>query len=245
MYHIWAWVGVGENVLGLPPSGKQLLRVGAAATPTANGLAPNVGSIKAAPVAMRRSPSASVFTPSASGMSTPTVEFELKSVSAPSAQLTLPTPPATPPPPALRRSSMWSNLVKSVLVFTFSGLFHDYSSLLLLLDALGRGDPVDPRHLISLAPFFILQPVAIALEAVLVPKYRRWKHSRGIRRHGEGPLHTLLERALGFAYVWIWLGWTAGWFVEGMARIGVWPVYEPWPAPFYISLWAPVWKAIM
>lgn len=140
---------------------------------------------------------------------------------------------------------MWANLLKSVLVFTFSGLFHDYSSLLLLLDALGRGESIDPSHLISLAPFFIIQPVAIAAEALLVPKYRAFKRARGIKRHGEGPLLTLLERTVGFAYVWVWLGWTAGWFVEGMARIGVWPVWQPWPMPFHISLFAPLWQAIM
>ncbi|KLT41265.1 hypothetical protein CC85DRAFT_236637, partial [Cutaneotrichosporon oleaginosum] len=173
MYQIWAWVGLGEGILRLPPSGKQLK----------------------------------------TWVSVPAAQL---------APLAPPTPPASPPPRAPRRAGLWANLVKSVLVFTFSGVFHDISSLVLLLDALGRGESIDPRHVISLAPFFIVQPIAIAAEALLVPRYRAIKRARGIPRHGEGALLTLAERTLGFAYVWVWLGWTAGWFVEGMARLGVW-----------------------
>jgi hypothetical protein len=140
---------------------------------------------------------------------------------------------------------MWTNLFKSTLVFTFSGLHHDLSSVLMLLDALGRGETINPRFVISLAPFFLVQPVAIAAEALLVPRYRAMKRKRGIQRHGEGPLLTLVERAVGFAYVWVWLGWTAHWFVEGMARIGVWPLYPTQPLAFHISPFMPLWKTIM
>jgi hypothetical protein len=194
---------------------------------------------------LRRKTPLDVPTPPASGSSTPTSEAVLMRVSAPTAELAPPTPPASPPPARQRRAGMWTNLFKSTLVFTFSGLHHDLSSVLMLLDALGRGETINPRFVISLAPFFLVQPVAIAAEALLVPRYRAMKRKRGIQRHGEGPLLTLVERAVGFAYVWVWLGWTAHWFVEGMARIGVWPLYPTQPLAFHISPFMPLWKTIM
>ncbi|BEJ14147.1 hypothetical protein CspHIS471_0313210 [Cutaneotrichosporon sp. HIS471] len=245
MYHIWAWVGLGEIVLGLPPSGLQLNR--RAVTRPSSDSAPTLGGS----TKLRIRPAPLDVTPPASGSSTPIIKFSPNGASAASdssAQLAPPTPPTSPspsPPPTTHRAGMWSNLIKSVLVFTFSGLYHDISSVLLLLDALGRRETINPRDVLSLSPFFLVQPIAIAAEVLLVPRYRAMKRAHGIQRHGEGPLLTLVERAAGFAYVWLWLGWSAGFFVEGMARLGVWPVWEATLLDWNASLFAPVWKVIM
>jgi hypothetical protein len=100
-----------------------------------------------------------------------------------------------------------------------------------MLDAVGRGETVRWRDLFSLSPFFVAQPVALAFEAVIKHRWRKFKHSRGFQ---PGSLITL-ERVVGFIWTWLWLGWTAGWFVEGMSRLGVW---RHWPGKTYMSaLW--------
>ncbi|BEI91095.1 uncharacterized protein CcaverHIS019_0311650 [Cutaneotrichosporon cavernicola] len=239
MYHIWAWVGLGEGVLGLPPSGLQLYR--RAVTQPSSDSAPTLGgSTKLRNGKLRNRPGPLDTTRPASGSSTP-IEFSPNGASAASdSSPQLAESPSPSPPP-----TAWSNLIKSVLVFTLSGLYHDISSVLLLLDALGRRETINARDVLSLSPFFLVQPIAIAAEAFLVPRFRAIKRARGIQRHDEGPLLTLVERAAGFAYVWLWLGWSAGFFVDGMARLGVWPVWEATLLGWNASLFVPLWKVIM
>lgn len=147
--------------------------------------------------------------------------------------------PLTPPhsgrsSPAIRatpRASLAVNLVKSFIVFGFSGLHHDWGSFTMMLDAVGRGETVQWLTLFSLSPFFLAQPLALAFEAVVKKRWRAFKHARG---WPPGPASTF-ECAIGFAWTWIWLGWTAGWFVQGMSRLGV---YRHWPDKTFVSaLW--------
>ncbi|BEI83310.1 hypothetical protein CcaverHIS002_0311780 [Cutaneotrichosporon cavernicola] len=226
-------------VLGLPPSGLQLYR--RAVTQPSSDSAPTLGgSTKLRNGKLRNRPGPLDTTRPASGSSTP-IEFSPNGASAASdSSPQLAESPSPSPPP-----TAWSNLIKSVLVFTLSGLYHDISSVLLLLDALGRRETINARDVLSLSPFFLVQPIAIAAEAFLVPRFRAIKRARGIQRHDEGPLLTLVERAAGFAYVWLWLGWSAGFFVDGMARLGVWPVWEATLLGWNASLFVPLWKVIM
>lgn len=236
MLHCWAWVGICETLLRLTPSGesvknprpkpkpksdhdvflrkaiKNSAKVQLSPTPPADDgeqLPPAFVTPVPSPP-----PSPSLLSPPDSGRNTPT-----------------PYQPDAPPP----RASVFANLFKSLVVFTFSGLHHDCGSVVMMLDAVGRGEEVRWRTLFSLSPFFIAQPVALAVEAVVKQRWRKYKKARGL-----APGLTLAERIVGFTWTWLVLGWTAGWFVQGMAGLHVWP---HWPGKtFYSALWW-VWGA--
>lgn len=133
-----------------------------------------------------------------------------------------------------RTSTVVSNLIKSGIVFACSALHHDYSSVLMMLDAIGRGEgaSLQPSMALSLAPFFCFQPLGIAAEAAVK---RVWRTQRA---RFKGRWLTTFERVIGFTWTWLWLGWTAQFFVEGMARLGVWRVF---PGYEYFTVLGGVW----
>jgi hypothetical protein len=237
MLHCWAWVGICETLLRLTPSGESVknprpkpksdseatmlrkvlknghaLKLKLPSTPPAeeNGNE-QLSSVVVSPLpSPLPSPRSSLLSPPDSGRSTPA-----------------PYQPDARPP----RASVFANLFKSLVVFTVSGLHHDWGSFVMLLDAVGRGEDVRWRTLFSLSPFFLAQPIALAIEAVVKQRWRSYK-----KAHGWAPAQlTLFERIVGFTWTWLVLGWTAGWFVQGMARLHVWPHYPG--KRFYSALW--------
>lgn len=154
-----------------------------------------------------------------------------------------PAMPLTPPDsgrssPAQRTKrqskvpSMVVNLAKSVIVFLLSGLHHDYASIVLLLDAIGRGDA--PFSAINLTPFFVVQPLALAAEAIFKHMWRAFKRRVGLK---ETPALREAERVVALVWMWVFLGWSAGWFVEGMSRIGVWRQFPNSKDRHYSAVW--------
>ena len=83
--------------------------------------------------------------------------------------------------------------------------------------------PLNLERVLALTPFFILQPFALVAEAVLKAQYRQWKSIVYPKWRTEGVPRYLLfmERLVGFALTWVWLGWSAGWFVEGLTKHGM------------------------
>lgn len=231
MLHCWAWVGVCEKLLGLTPSGESVsnprpkpvakpkdgAKVKTATAHVTNGSMP------------KTPPPEDVDRPVASP---PTNDITLPISPPDSGRSTPVSHPVSRPP----RASTLTNLFKSFVVFTFSGLHHDWGSLVLMLDAAGRGETVQWRTLFSLSPFFILQPVALAFEVVVKRQWRAFKHSQG---WPHAQLSTF-ERLVGFTWTWVWLGWSAGYFVQGMSTIGVW---QHGPGKTFVSAVAWVWGA--
>lgn len=116
-----------------------------------------------------------------------------------------------------------TNFVKSVIVFTITGLLHDVP---FLLTHLNETHPVLPKSIplsdwLVVTPFFVAQPFAIVIEAVIKRVYRRLKAARGIKLATEPDWLVTIERTVGFLAVWVWLGWSAKAYVSGMARLSV------------------------
>jgi hypothetical protein len=116
-----------------------------------------------------------------------------------------------------------SNFLKSLIVFTLSGLVHDCGTLTLVLLNTPRSQPLNLDRVLALTPFFVLQPFALVFEALLKAQYRKWKAARwpNWRTEGTRPHLLFTERLVGFTLTWIWLGWSAGWFVEGLTKHGM------------------------
>ncbi|KAI5477198.1 hypothetical protein MNV49_006642 [Pseudohyphozyma bogoriensis] len=118
---------------------------------------------------------------------------------------------------------LWVHPGLSLIVFCITGLLHEGGNL--SLDPLPTG--VHP-YIASLPPigsttmFFILQPFAVAVEALCKSAYRRWKFEKFKASGGKWDPKSLqtFERALGFALVWWWLGWSASWVVEEWSKRG-------------------------
>ena len=98
----------------------------------------------------------------------------------------------------LRLPSTLNNLIKSVLVFTLTGLHHDQSMYLILRWYNYPGSPwlaSTPKDAITpgpnpymkwtdgliTTPFFAVQPLALVVEAVVKRQWRAWK----VRNHPE------------------------------------------------------------
>jgi hypothetical protein len=118
-------------------------------------------------------------------------------------------------------------------VFTFSGLVHDCGILGLRLLYTPAHRVVDTRNMFRLTPFFALQPFALVGEAVLKKIYRAWKDKKGQRTPetaNDIPSWMIfLERAVGFTLTWVWLGWTAVYFVDGLTKEGMFSRAERHP----------------
>jgi hypothetical protein len=116
-----------------------------------------------------------------------------------------------------------SNFAKSLIVFTLSGLIHDCGTLSLILLNTPDHQPINLNGVFALTPFFVLQPFALVVEALLKAQYRRWKTRAYPTWKEKGTPENLvfLERLVGFVMTWVWLGWSASWFVEGLTKRGM------------------------
>ena len=186
--------GIGETILRLPPSG---------------------------PSVHPRTMDKSAIPPLSSESTTP--DSSVKNSPAPSGRTSpfhpMPSDKA-PPSRRLTTKSILSNTVKSFIVFTLSGLTHDIGTFNLIWAA--KGSNFEWREIFVLTPFFTVQPIAIVLEAVVKGLYRRTKRRVKPEWSKAQPgWLTFLERLLGFVWTWVFLGWSAKWFVDGMTKIGV------------------------
>ncbi|WVW86770.1 hypothetical protein I302_108824 [Kwoniella bestiolae CBS 10118] len=129
---------------------------------------------------------------------------------------------------------IFQNLIKSFITFLLSGLNHDIGSLALIIKNHPRSHPVYLNELFRLTPFFVLQPVGLAFEALIKHVYRSSK-KRYIQRGMEPNWLIFLERLVGFVWTWTWLGWSARYFVEGMVMLGAYR--RDGGRDLYWSLW--------
>jgi hypothetical protein len=134
------------------------------------------------------------------------------------------TSPANPLPQKHTSTGMQlANFTKSFMVFLVGGLLHDVGTWALFKNwdkEYGFWDCM------VLTPFFVLQPFALAFEAIFKKNYR------AIKRHyiKEDPKWlSNTEHFITFAWTWIWLGWSAKYWVEGLAKIGFWNREAPRP----------------
>jgi hypothetical protein len=70
---------------------------------------------------------------------------------------------------------MLSNFIKSLIVFTLTGLHHDIPAYFLQLHTAPAGKSITLAQAFSATSFFILQPLAIAGEALGRRNWRSWK----------------------------------------------------------------------
>lgn len=118
-----------------------------------------------------------------------------------------------------------SNFVKSVLVFTLSGLVHDCGTYSLLLLNTPDHQPLPKlSDAFVLTPFFVAQPFGLVAEALIKAEYRKWRS--GVYpdwKEGQYPRRlAVAEGLIGLTLTWLWIGWSAGWFVEGLTKSGMW-----------------------
>ncbi|KAL7418533.1 hypothetical protein Q5752_006991 [Cryptotrichosporon argae] len=197
--HTLCWIGIGENLLGLKHTGE---------APHPRPATPLTSESSALLVA---SPIPALGSSRATADTTASPSISARSLPA---NLVLLTTRSTP----LKLYA--HNFIKSSLVFVVSGLMHDAGSLVLAIRAAGRGAAPGWTDVFVLTPFFAVQPIGLVVEALARRAWRRVRPATGAR-------FVTLERAVGFAWTWAWLGYTAAAFVEGVARLGVWDSVEP------------------
>jgi hypothetical protein len=181
-----------------------------------------------------------VVSPPSSGVTTP---IDIDKLSGPQktdqAHVVPPVATHAIPPPA-PRSHVIANLIKSLLVFTATGLFHEFAGFVVTpghAPASTRPAPHPGLRFGATTLFFAVQPLGIAVESLLKKRWRAYKNARG---PGDTPRVTTFERMIGFMLVWWWLGWTAGWVVEEWSKLGLFAVDPSIPR---WSLATPLWRA--
>jgi len=116
------------------------------------------------------------------------------------------------------------NLIKSLIVFTLTAAEHDWCCFILLQHTAPPGKPVRLTDAIVTAPFFMIQPFGLAIEAIVKARWRgrksRYRNSLEERKP-ESALLVYVEKLVGFVWTWSWLFWTAGWFLDAIVHIGL------------------------
>ncbi|WWC65983.1 uncharacterized protein I303_108605 [Kwoniella dejecticola CBS 10117] len=192
--YVLGWIGIGENILGL--------------THTGISSHPNLY------------PSDKITNSSnASGQISPTHPISTSSFSSSSSSSS-----TSPNLPTRRMSTrlMIENLIKSFLTFLLSGFNHDVGSFALILknNRPQLGQTTYLTDIFRLTPFFVVQPIGLAVEAFFKTNYRKTKTRFRVFKGKEPNWSVFVERLIGFIWTWTWLGWTARFFVEGMVQLG-------------------------
>lgn len=132
-----------------------------------------------------------------------------------------------------------ANLIKSIVTFTLSGVHHDYGTLVLLLDQIGRGErtAIAWTDVLGVTPFFVVQPFGLVLEAVVKRQWRVLKKKQVLSERTA----SFIEFVLGNTWTWVWLGWTAGWYVRTLTEIGA---YRAFPGKPMFSITETVWDYV-
>ncbi|WWC92944.1 uncharacterized protein L201_007907 [Kwoniella dendrophila CBS 6074] len=199
--YVLGWIGIGENVLGLT-------HTGISSHPTIPEQLQKLHTKNGHHQALNNSPNQS-------GQVTPShpIPTSITKNSGKNEGL-----------PIRRKMStklMIQNLIKSFITFLLSGLNHDFGSLALLVKNYPwQTKPVYLGDILRLTPFFIVQPIGLTIEAIIKINYRRFKSTYLRGSKPEPAWLTFLERLIGFIWTWIWLGYTARPFVEGMVQLG-------------------------
>lgn len=133
--------------------------------------------------------------------------------------------PNTPPKRSSRGISFrmtMVNLIKSLFVFTLTGIEHDISTYVLLLQtASGRGKAISWIDAVVTTPFFALQPFGIATEAVIKRSWRSNQLAHPTWAKQEPKWLVLAERTFGFVLTWWFVGWAAQYYVVGATKAGM------------------------
>lgn len=236
MLHVWGWVLIGEKLLGLPVSGVASL--------ASKSQPPQAKVLEAVSVMHDEEKKALSGTVDQGGDDVSTTLRKRKTthleVSEPDLAPATPVSGRVSPSNPLPKSSkekktpdVAANLIKSAITFTLSGLHHDCSSLLLLLDKMGRGEKELPLGLM-VTPFFMIQPLGLVVEALVK---RRWRSVRKALPLPEPALRAI-EFVIGNTWTWVWLGWTARWYVRCLSEIGA---YQPFPNKPIFSITELAW----
>lgn len=220
--YLVGWLGIGETILGLPESGPRArqiplpdptygplkLRLTSSNTiSSTNGVRSGEGAWPSRSETEHPSPS-----PSGSGSSSrpPTPDHPV---------------PNTPPKRSSRGISFrmtMVNLIKSLFVFTLTGIEHDISTYVLLLQtASGRGKAISWIDAVVTTPFFALQPFGIATEAVIKRSWRSNKLAHPTWAKQEPKWLVLAERTFGFVLTWWFVGLAAQYYVVGATKAGM------------------------
>lgn len=125
------------------------------------------------------------------------------------------------------------NFIKSLIVFTLTGLYHDLPSYLLLLRTSTPGTSIPLVDCFSTMTFFILQPIGICVGSVVKRFWKSWKLASRSKRGKREPRWLItLERIMGFVWTWSWLGYTSRYFILGITRSGIYLRKEGQPVKF-------------
>lgn len=239
MLHVWGWTLIGEKLLGLPASGVASL--------ASKAQRPQAKVLEAVTVMNEQEKSviSGTVDNSSEGISASTLRkrnlahLELPDDSAPATPRSgrmSPSNPLPQTPPSEKKNKtpdVAANLIKSAITFTLSGLHHDCSSLLLLLDKMGRGEKELPLGLM-VTPFFMIQPLGLVVEALVKRRWRVIRKSLGLPE----PAIRAIEFVIGNTWTWVWLGWTARWYVRCLSEIGA---YQPFPHKPIFSITELAW----
>ncbi|ORX37889.1 hypothetical protein BD324DRAFT_623677 [Kockovaella imperatae] len=218
----YGWRGIGETILRLPPTGLSVkLAQGRAQTSLSNSKVKS----ELSPQIPHTSASSSTVS---SGRTSPTHPIP----TAPSQSIR-----------SLHTPDLINNLIKSAIVFFLTGVLHDQSTYFMLKDYFypgsswlatsksmpsihvspGRNPNFHWTDAIVTTPFFAIQPLALAFEALVKRQWRAYKvrhHPEWLQASREPPWLVYAERATSFTFTWVWLGWSAHWFVAGIPRTG-------------------------
>lgn len=218
MLHMWGWVFIGEKLLGLPVSGVSSLATRAPR--------PEAKILQAVSALNEKGKEAKNGSDHGGKKTTNGIPKHVLSAS--DTPMSGRLSPSNPVPAG---QSVMANLIKSVVTFTLSGLHHDYGTVTLLLDQIGRGErkALAWTNVFGVTPFFVVQPLGLVLEAVVKRQWRVLKRTQRISPR----VASSLEFVVGNTWTWVWLGWTAGWYVRTLAGIGAYgafpgkPIFSP------------------
>lgn len=236
MLHVWGWVLIGERLLGLPVSGVASL--------ASKAQPPQAKVLEAVTVMNDRNKKALSSTVDHGGDDRENstlrkrtgTHLEVEPASVPDTPASGRLSPSNPLPKSSREKKtpdVAANLIKSAITFTLSGLHHDCSSLLLLLDKMGRGEKELPLGLM-VTPFFMMQPLGLVVEALVRRRWRAVRKSLGLPETAI----RVIEFVIGNTWTWVWLGWTARWYVRCLSEIGA---YQPFPNKPIFSITELAW----
>lgn len=231
MLHIWGWVFIGETLLGLPVSGVSSLatrvqRPEAKILQAVSALNDKGKEIKDSSVDGHKTPANGKTNGKPIGLA----RHVLSATDTPMSGRLSPSNPIPAGP------NVKANLIKSMVTFTLSGVHHDYGTLVLLLDQIGHGErsAIAWTDVFGVTPFFVVQPFGLVLEAVVKRQWRVIKKKEVVSERAA----SFIEFVLGNTWTWVWLGWTAGWYVRTLTEIGT---YRAFPDKPIFSITEALW----